>query len=195
MVLQVLESSLIPVEKCIIWGGRAVHKLMKTFVEIWNIFLTIKQGCGTCMWQWLKKLLKMRSRCILLKSMGDHKNILQVLKIVHNKIMTINNVNWCTYREWEMYRAFQTAMVIHKPDVVFVLGEFLIRFGNLNHKIPAVLIPGWSLKSPLAHAFYIYFPFRNYILHIRLWWWIYSVIMLCLLPVSYTISNRQLFCL
>jgi hypothetical protein len=41
-----------------------------------------------------------------------------------------------------MYRAFQTAMVIHKPDVVFVLGEFLIRFGNLNHKIPAVLIPG-----------------------------------------------------
>jgi hypothetical protein len=41
-----------------------------------------------------------------------------------------------------MYRAFQTAMVIHKPDVVFVLGEFLIRFGNLNHKIPAVLILG-----------------------------------------------------
>lgn len=26
-------------------------------------------------------------------------------------------------REWQMYRAFQTAMAIHKPDVVFVLGD------------------------------------------------------------------------
>lgn len=26
-------------------------------------------------------------------------------------------------REWQMYRAFQTAMVVHKPDVVFVLGD------------------------------------------------------------------------
>lgn len=39
-----------------------------------------------------------------------------------------------------MYRTFQTAMVIHKPDVIFVLGEFLIRFGNLSHKVPAVLL-------------------------------------------------------
>nr|CAD7194039.1 unnamed protein product [Timema douglasi] len=28
-----------------------------------------------------------------------------------------------TFREWQMYRAFQTAMAIHKPDVVFVLGD------------------------------------------------------------------------
>ncbi|KAJ9585291.1 hypothetical protein L9F63_002921, partial [Diploptera punctata] len=26
-------------------------------------------------------------------------------------------------REWQMYRAFQTAMTLHKPDVVFVLGD------------------------------------------------------------------------
>ncbi|XP_015115341.1 metallophosphoesterase 1 isoform X2 [Diachasma alloeum] len=26
-------------------------------------------------------------------------------------------------REWQMYRTFQTAMVLHKPDVVFVLGD------------------------------------------------------------------------
>ncbi|CAG9814382.1 unnamed protein product [Phaedon cochleariae] len=26
-------------------------------------------------------------------------------------------------REWQMYRAFQTAMVIHKPELVFVLGD------------------------------------------------------------------------
>lgn len=28
-------------------------------------------------------------------------------------------------REWQMHRAFQTAMTLHKPDVVFVLGMFL----------------------------------------------------------------------
>jgi hypothetical protein len=55
------------------------------------------------------------------------------------KIMTINSVSWCTFREWQMYRAFQTAMGIHKPDVVFVLGEFLMKFGNLKHIIPGVL--------------------------------------------------------
>uniref|UniRef100_A0A1B6C6R9 Metallophosphoesterase 1 homolog n=1 Tax=Clastoptera arizonana TaxID=38151 RepID=A0A1B6C6R9_9HEMI len=26
-------------------------------------------------------------------------------------------------REWQMYRAFQTAMILHKPDLVFVLGD------------------------------------------------------------------------
>ncbi|XP_063978966.1 metallophosphoesterase 1 [Diachasmimorpha longicaudata] len=26
-------------------------------------------------------------------------------------------------REWQMYRAFQTAIVLHKPDIVFVLGD------------------------------------------------------------------------
>lgn len=25
-------------------------------------------------------------------------------------------------REWQMYRAFQTMMTIHRPDVVFILG-------------------------------------------------------------------------
>ncbi|KAL1491182.1 hypothetical protein ABEB36_011820 [Hypothenemus hampei] len=28
-------------------------------------------------------------------------------------------------REWQMYRAFQTALTIHKPEVVFVLGDLL----------------------------------------------------------------------
>lgn len=26
-------------------------------------------------------------------------------------------------REWQMHRAFQTAMILHKPDLVFVLGD------------------------------------------------------------------------
>lgn len=26
-------------------------------------------------------------------------------------------------REWQMYRAFQTAMYLHQPEVVFVLGD------------------------------------------------------------------------
>lgn len=28
-------------------------------------------------------------------------------------------------REWQMYRAFQTAIQLHNPDVVFVLGDLL----------------------------------------------------------------------
>jgi hypothetical protein len=59
-----------------------------------------------------------------------------------------------------MYRAFQTAMVIHKPDVVFVLGEFLIKFGNLSHKISAVFILVWALEkstgSCLLCSFFIW---------------------------------------
>lgn len=38
------------------------------------------------------------------------------------------------------------------------------------------------LKSRLAHAFCVHFSFRNYIVNIRLLWWIYSVIMLGFLP-------------
>lgn len=26
-------------------------------------------------------------------------------------------------REWQMYRAFQTMMIIHRPDVIFILGD------------------------------------------------------------------------
>lgn len=26
-------------------------------------------------------------------------------------------------REWQMFRAFQTAIVLHQPDVVFILGD------------------------------------------------------------------------
>lgn len=56
--------------------------------------------------------------------------------------MTNNVVKWCTFREWQMYRAFQTAMVVQKPDVVFVLGEFLIKFGNLNRRVTGVVVLG-----------------------------------------------------
>jgi hypothetical protein len=41
-----------------------------------------------------------------------------------------------------MYRAFQTAMAVHKPDVVFVLGEFLIKFGNLHLIETGVVVLG-----------------------------------------------------
>lgn len=26
------------------------------------------------------------------------------------------------YREWQMYRAFQTMITLHKPDIIFILG-------------------------------------------------------------------------
>lgn len=60
-----------------------------------------------------------------------------------------------------MYRAFQTAMVVHKPDVVFVLGEFLIKFGNLNHIVTGVVVLGWALESPLALASMLIFYFKT----------------------------------
>lgn len=28
-------------------------------------------------------------------------------------------------REWQMHRAFQTAMALHKPELVFVLGDLM----------------------------------------------------------------------
>jgi hypothetical protein len=58
-----------------------------------------------------------------------------------------------------MYRAFQTAMGVHKPDVVFVLGEFCVcmcvKFGHLNHEIPGIFFLGSALKCALDYAFYI----------------------------------------
>lgn len=38
------------------------------------------------------------------------------------------NVEWLCYcvvgREWQMERSFQAAMLVHDPEVVFVLGEY-----------------------------------------------------------------------
>jgi len=58
-----------------------------------------------------------------------------------------------------MYRAFQTAMVVHKPDVVFVLGEFLIKFDNLNHIVTGVVVLGGTLLSPLFTGYFRVAPF------------------------------------
>jgi hypothetical protein len=59
-----------------------------------------------------------------------------------------------------MYRAFQTAMAVHKPDVVFVLGEFLIKFENPNLVITGVVVFSQALKSPLAVPLHAHFSFQ-----------------------------------
>lgn len=75
--------------------------------------------------------------------------------------MTINSISLCIFREWQMYRAFQTAMGIHKPDIVFILGEFHMNFGNLNHKIPGVFDFGLWLRNLFFHAFHVHFSLIN----------------------------------
>lgn len=38
-------------------------------------------------------------------------------------------------REWQMYRAFQTALTLHRPEVVFVLGILFFMYIELNFNI------------------------------------------------------------
>lgn len=37
------------------------------------------------------------------------------------------------YREWHMRRAFQAAMLLHKPDVVFILGDLFDEGDMVDH--------------------------------------------------------------
>lgn len=37
------------------------------------------------------------------------------------------------YREWHMRRAFQAALILHKPNVVFVLGDLFDEGDLVNH--------------------------------------------------------------
>jgi hypothetical protein len=74
--------------------------------------------------------------------------------------MANNVVIWCTFREGQMYRAVQTAMAVHKPDVVFVLGEFLIKFGNLNH-IETSSGSWLSFGESISSCLHVHFLFKN----------------------------------
>lgn len=62
-----------------------------------------------------------------------------------------------------MYRAFQTAMGIHNPDIVFVLGESHTKFGNLNHKMPGVFVLGSLFEKPVFSCLSC-FPFIDKLL-------------------------------
>lgn len=35
-------------------------------------------------------------------------------------------------REWQMHRAFQTAMTLHQPEIVFILGTLLFFLKYFN---------------------------------------------------------------
>lgn len=43
------------------------------------------------------------------------------------------------YREWQMERAFQTAMTIHSPDIVFVLGLYIQILYSSKHTAAKIL--------------------------------------------------------
>jgi hypothetical protein len=53
----------------------------------------VRLVCVGDLFAYSKGLVKMRIPCILAKFMGNCRNIFEVLKIVHNKVMTVNNVN------------------------------------------------------------------------------------------------------
>lgn len=38
-------------------------------------------------------------------------------------------------REWQMKRAFQAAMAIHRPEAVFILGKSNLDFGHLDFEV------------------------------------------------------------
>nr|CAH7759883.1 unnamed protein product [Callosobruchus chinensis] len=49
----------------------------------------------------------------------------KVMVIADTHLLGSRNGHWLDklQREWQMYRAFQTAMTLHKPELVFVLGD------------------------------------------------------------------------
>ncbi|XP_005105613.1 metallophosphoesterase 1 [Aplysia californica] len=58
---------------------------------------------------------------------GHSKGQLKVMFIADTHLLGFRKGHWFDKlrREWQMKQAFQTSMVIHKPDVVFVLGDLL----------------------------------------------------------------------
>ncbi|KAF5274966.1 hypothetical protein FQR65_LT04309 [Abscondita terminalis] len=58
-------------------------------------------------------------------SAGDNEKEVRALVITDTHLLGSTNSYWLdkVLREWQMYRAFQTAVYIHQPDVVFILGD------------------------------------------------------------------------
>lgn len=50
--------------------------------------------------------------------------------IADTHLLGKRNGNWLDKwrREWQMHRAFQTAITLHKPEVVFVLGKNILMY-------------------------------------------------------------------
>ncbi|CAG9858701.1 unnamed protein product [Phyllotreta striolata] len=51
----------------------------------------------------------------------------KIMVIADTHLLGSKNGHWFDKlrREWQMYRAFQTAMALHKPELVFVLGDLM----------------------------------------------------------------------
>nr|XP_023016112.1 metallophosphoesterase 1 isoform X1 [Leptinotarsa decemlineata] len=56
---------------------------------------------------------------------GSYENPVKVMVISDTHLLGSRKGHWFDKlrREWQMYRAFQTAMTLHSPDLVFVLGD------------------------------------------------------------------------
>lgn len=55
---------------------------------------------------------------------------MKVLIIADTHLLGSRNGHWLDKlrREWQMHRSFQTAMTLHKPELVFVLGRSFLQF-------------------------------------------------------------------
>lgn len=61
---------------------------------------------------------------MLSKEPNDGVEPVYAMVIADTHLLGSRNGHWFDKwrREWQMHRAFQTAMTLHKPNVVFVLG-------------------------------------------------------------------------
>lgn len=76
----------------------------------------------------------------LTKKAVDGVKPVQAMVLADTHLLGSRNGHWFDKlrREWQMHRSFQTAMTIHQPEIIFVLGSspifeyFLVDFSSLK---------------------------------------------------------------
>ncbi|KAI8118027.1 putative metallophosphoesterase 1 [Lucilia cuprina] len=99
-----------------------------TFAVVFCEFLGDFNTLWTCQWP------KINPES--LKENDINSNTLHVMLIADTHLLGPMKGHWLDklYREWHMRRAFQAAMLLHKPDVVFVLGDLFDEGDMVDHE-------------------------------------------------------------
>ncbi|XP_022914166.1 metallophosphoesterase 1 [Onthophagus taurus] len=95
--------------------------LAVTFMFFFNEFLIYYVTQIQCSWPELDK----NTEEVKIKPTKEEP--VKAIIIADTHLLGSRNGHWFDKlrREWQMYRAFQTAMILHKPDLVFVLGDLM----------------------------------------------------------------------
>ncbi|KAF5279751.1 hypothetical protein FQA39_LY05441 [Lamprigera yunnana] len=92
----------------------------KIFVKILFVLILLISYC-----EWLVYyFILYQCKWPIFESGNDEQNV-RAMILADTHLLGSRNGHWFDKlrREWQMYRTFQTAMTIHKPHVVFILGD------------------------------------------------------------------------